>query len=1081
MTLAFLPAGEIEQFGWVLVHSLWQFTLIALFAVLMIRAMRGGSALKRYWSLVTLFAVMVAAPAVTWFCLPAAQPNSSQYMLENVISRPSHVTEPTRLINESGPSLSPAQSQRTSTEVEKAISKSVGTKEFDRAMSLQDAASLIKSQIEPWFAFIVIAWCFGVFTFAMRPLFGWLAVRRLRSIGISPAPEKFSQDLKRLASRMGITQGIRLLESKLIQTPMVIGHLRPVILLPLGLLANMPVTQLESILVHELAHIRRHDYLINLLQALCETLFFYHPAIWWLSHRIRIEREHCCDDIALAFCGDKIEYGRALLSLEEMRGAASALGLGARDGSLISRVKRMLYGEPATPFLGDRTIWVACVTTAMLLMAVIWSAVGGSVSVASPTLTETEVQDLAAYQKGGAAEKGLELRVMSVAANTNEQRPQMEAAAVTKFAEPGAVTIVAELKNVSDKPIRLAGVRYGEGVSAPSIGKSNSRQFGPILFEYAFRTQDGKLVGPPSRKGLNNPFLELSGAMIEKIAPGEKVVCLLRPLDTHYEAMHWLPAGDYTLQVAYVGVNEATQAEMTKHWPAMGFSGLWNGKVSSNVIPVSIAEQPKLDLIWGPTTNGLQAAIEFRDTDTYRAEGAAPPPRHEFPLGAGISSLVHVKNVSDKPISFWTEEFRQGDSIEVTDATGKVTKPPVPFFSGWAVMSQWTLKPGEIATCYSNIGSGILASTKTRGRGGPTLSPEAISKAGKYSAEIELNFGSLQSKDAAGNPVPGPDDFSGRIKTGKTPFVVRERKTGDDPPKFTAKIQLKSKTGEAMRGGHVEVREVGGEELINAEFQDASFELREVDGTKSCYVSVRANGFEEQTFYDVELSAEAPVVLELTKATAATIRLISKGKPVAGAKARYFVRSKAKAANGPFPMKGFEGDVWATSNERGEVLLDSLQKIDPLDAKLGENVYWFYIEPPKGLAGKMVGPIRAGEKVGDIVLGAPLTVRGEVRGTPAELDQFSAEWDQPEAIVHGDGSKPWDYAVSQNLTVSREGEKMRFELTGLRPGRLRFVANFEGKSAGHEYSKRMVGPTDVVLEIPLTDSLDDLVISNKKP
>src|SRR5207244_3461916 len=127
----------------------------------------------------------------------------------------------------------------------------------------------------------------------------------------------------------------------LVQTAVVVGYFRPVILLPVSVVTGLTAAQLEAILAHELAHVRRHDYLVNLLQTLGETVFFYHPAVWWLSSPIRSERENCCDDIAAAVLGNAVEYGRALLALEEHRGVETALTVGARGGSLLARVRRL--------------------------------------------------------------------------------------------------------------------------------------------------------------------------------------------------------------------------------------------------------------------------------------------------------------------------------------------------------------------------------------------------------------------------------------------------------------------------------------------------------------------------------------------------------------------------------------------------------------------------------------------------------------------------------------------------------------------------------------------------------------------
>ncbi len=127
---------------------------------------------------------------------------------------------------------------------------------------------------------------------------------------------------------------------------MVIGWVRPVILLPASALTGLTPQQLEAIIAHELAHIRRHDYLINMLQALVETLLFYHPAVWWVSRRIRQEREHCCDDLAVAVCGDAFAYARALLEMERLRAAGPQLAVAANGGLLMNRIQRLIGAQP---------------------------------------------------------------------------------------------------------------------------------------------------------------------------------------------------------------------------------------------------------------------------------------------------------------------------------------------------------------------------------------------------------------------------------------------------------------------------------------------------------------------------------------------------------------------------------------------------------------------------------------------------------------------------------------------------------------------------------------------------------------
>jgi beta-lactamase regulating signal transducer with metallopeptidase domain len=196
----------------------------------------------------------------------------------------------------------------------------------------------------PW---IVAVWLTGAFAFSMRLAGGWLVASRLRFAGVvRPAPSDWQDRLSALASRVGISGPVRLLVSSLAQTPMAVGHLRPVILVPLGALAGLPADQLEALLAHELAHVFRYDYLANLLQSVVEALLFYHPAVWWISKQIRAERELCCDDIAVAIAGDRIRYARALADLEAFRSASAQPVLAATGGDLLARIRRLV--DPST-------------------------------------------------------------------------------------------------------------------------------------------------------------------------------------------------------------------------------------------------------------------------------------------------------------------------------------------------------------------------------------------------------------------------------------------------------------------------------------------------------------------------------------------------------------------------------------------------------------------------------------------------------------------------------------------------------------------------------------------------------------
>jgi len=199
--------------------------------------------------------------------------------------------------------------------------------------------------LEPHLPLIVMFWAGGVGLGGIKLFAGWWKLRRLCRAAVAVSPAAWSASLRDMAGRLGVTKRIRIVTSTLIDVPAVVGWIRPAIVVPAALLANLPATYLDAVLAHELAHLRRRDYLVNALQCGVEVLLFYHPAVWWVSRQVRVEREHCCDDDAAIVCGDRLEYARAIASLEELRTERSRLALAASGGHLLTRVRRLV--EPS--------------------------------------------------------------------------------------------------------------------------------------------------------------------------------------------------------------------------------------------------------------------------------------------------------------------------------------------------------------------------------------------------------------------------------------------------------------------------------------------------------------------------------------------------------------------------------------------------------------------------------------------------------------------------------------------------------------------------------------------------------------
>jgi beta-lactamase regulating signal transducer with metallopeptidase domain len=316
---ALVSVESARVIGWAVVHSLWQVSLIALILALVLRALRGRSANLRYAAGCAALAVAVIAPVVTAFRMEA----------------PARVT----LI------ASPAALQGEPVTLSKLVVAAVADYGVSAASSAAAGGrvwlGMQAEALTPFLPAVALCWLAGVAIFSLRLAREWRAMRLLATTGTSAPAARLTAATGRLAGRLGIRRGVTLLESRLVTVPTVVGWFRPVILVPLSALTGLTPGQFEAIMAHELAHIRRHDAGVNMLQALVETLLFYHPAVWWISRQVRVEREHCCDDLAVGLCGDPVAYARALTSLEAMRDD-SAFALAASGGSLLSRIRRIV-------------------------------------------------------------------------------------------------------------------------------------------------------------------------------------------------------------------------------------------------------------------------------------------------------------------------------------------------------------------------------------------------------------------------------------------------------------------------------------------------------------------------------------------------------------------------------------------------------------------------------------------------------------------------------------------------------------------------------------------------------------------
>jgi beta-lactamase regulating signal transducer with metallopeptidase domain len=374
--LSALPA---QRLGWTLLHSLWQFAVIGLMLWGILALLRRRTANLRYLLACGALLAMLAGSVVTFQMLHETA--ATYRPIASVQSRPIVAQD----LSPATDSIRPAPSSMIEAATEKS-ERIAGTPNIPA----ESTASILKTTIEamePWLPWISLAWLGGVVVLSLRNLGGWIGVRRLRRVGNQPAGRDLAASARALIARMMISRPVRIVQSALVEVPIVVGWLKPVILMPLGILGELSPAQLEAILAHELAHVRRHDYLVNLLQTVLETLFFYHPAVWWVSRRIRVEREHCCDDAAVGVCGSGIGLGEALTLLASARLKINP-ALAASGGSLVARVRRIITRQPEGP---DRHhAWLAGVILGGIVLAGTIVLGGATKEPASRVPAETE-------------------------------------------------------------------------------------------------------------------------------------------------------------------------------------------------------------------------------------------------------------------------------------------------------------------------------------------------------------------------------------------------------------------------------------------------------------------------------------------------------------------------------------------------------------------------------------------------------------------------------------------------------------------------------------------------------------------
>lgn len=329
-----IPDILLRALCWTLLHSLWQGLVLAVVAGTVLVLTKKASSSLRYNLLCCGMILFLAVSSATfYFEFQAAN---------NAVSQATGAISHTTLTGDA---------------LQRAENYPFATPDRPASYTIRNFIESLVGYFNTHAALIVLIWFIVFVARFVRLLSGLVYAQRIRFYQTTPAAAEWQERLTQLVHKLWIGRPVLLLESALIKVPVVVGVLKPAILIPIGMLAHLPPDQVESILLHELAHIRRRDYLFNLVQHLVDTLFFFNPALIWISSLIRTERENCCDDIAIRETRSRRQLIEALVSFHEYRQREFAVAFaGNKESQVVKRVKRIVHRTNHSLNAGERAV-----------------------------------------------------------------------------------------------------------------------------------------------------------------------------------------------------------------------------------------------------------------------------------------------------------------------------------------------------------------------------------------------------------------------------------------------------------------------------------------------------------------------------------------------------------------------------------------------------------------------------------------------------------------------------------------------------------------------------------------------------
>ena len=316
----------VQAMGWTLVHSLWQAIIIAIILRGLLIFVSAAQARGRY--VLSLLAMLTVLVSSVWTF-------QTHYKVERAAMDIKIATQSLPAIETTG-TASAAPTVKVN---------------YEQGQDFWNELNRRAQNLIPLLPTFVLLWLTGSMMVLIWLAYSWWDANRLVNLRTSPVPAEWLQRLEELQEKMGVSRKVRLYFSEKVSDALTLKHFKPVILLPIGILNALSTAEVEAILLHELAHIRRWDYLVNCFQLVLEVLYFYHPAVWWIGRQVRESREHCCDDLALKLGGsDPLEYAQALTNLTAFSFTQKipfAMNARGNKKDFTVRIKRLFGVQPA--------------------------------------------------------------------------------------------------------------------------------------------------------------------------------------------------------------------------------------------------------------------------------------------------------------------------------------------------------------------------------------------------------------------------------------------------------------------------------------------------------------------------------------------------------------------------------------------------------------------------------------------------------------------------------------------------------------------------------------------------------------